>query len=47
MRPSHRIDVLTDALLYCGRQAASNLSEWCVWLFYNVGIALMSTTTDL
>ena len=29
MRPSHRIDVLTDALLYYGRQAASNLSEWC------------------
>ena len=25
MRPSHRIDVLTDALIYCGQKAAANL----------------------
>ena len=32
MRLAHRIDVLTDALLYYGRQAASNLSESCGYL---------------
>ena len=25
MRPSHRVDVLTDALLHCARKAATNL----------------------
>lgn len=25
MRPSHRIDVLTDVFIYCGQKAAANL----------------------
>lgn len=28
MRPSHRVDVLSDALLYYGRQSANNLSTY-------------------
>ena len=32
MRPADCIDVLTDELLYYGRQAASNLSESCSYL---------------
>ena len=27
MRPSHRVDVLTDALLHCARKAATNLGS--------------------
>ena len=28
MRPSHRIDVLTDALLYYGKRSAKNISTY-------------------
>ena len=34
MRPSHRIDVLTDALRYCAQKAARNLGYIDIIIIY-------------
>ena len=48
MRPSHRVDVLTDALLHCARKAATNLGFTFINLpliLYNYS-QIASQTTD-
>ena len=33
MRPSHRVDVLTDGLLHCARKAATNLGLFHLYMY--------------
>ena len=55
MRPSHRIDVLTDAFIYCATKAAANLGRFLkiittyytvVKIYYKFCTLLKSKTTS-